>query len=439
MQKKASRKSFRFRLEEMVTSLRNDIISGKLAVDSFLPSESDLEKMFQLGNSSVRKGLETLVQEGLIEKIPRVGNMVKKPPQEQAPMIRFGYQDELGRHVRMNALLEQFHQKYPHIRVKPLELYSSSYSNVIRGQLESDALDVVLLNSNNFLDFADQGCMDLLEPLQVTEDFPAFLTDPFTENGRTLMQPFVYSPVILCYNRDHYREKNIPEPDSSWTWEDLIRYAHRLAVPYERFGFFFYLVSRNRWPVFLLQSGQTFQADRDGRYRLKGSELMAGLNFCRDMISQKDVFPLVLAQNDVDAESLFLEGKVSMIMTTYYFLNELREAPFEFDVAPLPALKENKTLMIVAGLAVNSRSQNKAAVKLLVDFLASYETQLRIKENTLNIPAHRIVSGMPVKDRMYRPSRFNMFREIIPTFRLLNELGLSHIQMRSIQRAKQHY
>ncbi|MCS7460656.1 extracellular solute-binding protein [Paenibacillus doosanensis] len=434
MQKRNSRKYFRARLDEMIVTLREDIISGKIPVGSFLPSENDLEIQFQLSNNSVRKGLEKLVEEGLIEKIARVGNRVIRPPSENRTTIRFGYVRSTGALAGMDKLLDAFHRRYPHIQVQPVELPSSSYSRTLKEYLEAEMLDAAMLNNNNFQDFIEGGRTELLEPLEPDEQLYPFAAAPFRRGGDTLVQPFIFSPVVLCYNKDHFREAQVPEPDSSWTWQDLFRYGRQLAVKGQRFGFYFYLPSRNRWPLFMLQSGDTFEPDNAGEYHLTANKAIGGLEICRELMEMTDVFPVLLSESDADAEALFLEGKVSVIMTTYFFLNQLKDAGISFDVSPLPGYANHHTLLIVNGLAVSSRSRNKEAAKLLVDFMTSYETQLTIRRQTLNITAHRHAMEWQGEEEAYRPSRFFMYREIIPTFRLITEMGLSNNQLKEMQR-----
>ncbi|MDF2652655.1 MAG: regulatory protein GntR [Paenibacillus sp.] len=434
MQKRLSRKHFRVRLEDMIVTLRQEILSGKAAIGSYLPSESDLEKRFELSNASVRNGLKILVEEGFIEKIARVGNRVISPSYEQKTVIKFGYVQTFAGLVEMEELLVEFAKQYPHIVVHPIELPSGSYSKSLKQYMEAELLDCVMINNNNFQDFVENDCTHLLEPIAQMDDLYPFLTEPFQQGGHTLVRPFNYSPVVLCYNKKHFEQSQVPLPDSSWGWRDLFTYGQQLSVKNERFGFYFYLPSRNRWPIFMLQSGTSFQTDDSGNYRLHGSKIIESLEACRDLLAMTDVFPRILSESNADAEALFLEEKVSVIMTTYFFLNQLRASNISFEVSPLPGLQDSSTLLIINGLAVNSRSSNKEAAKLLIDFLTSYEIQLMLRRKTLNITAHRRAMEWEGEESGYRPSRFFLYREMIPTFRLITELGLSNYQLKSIQR-----
>jgi multiple sugar transport system substrate-binding protein len=428
MQIKVGRKSFRMRLEQLVSTLREQIVTGHIPVGGFLPSENSLEEQFHLSNNSVRKGLDILVQEGLIEKIPCVGNRILPPSTQSTTVIKFGYHKAIGSQTEMNRLIEMFHKQYPHIKVQPLELPTSNFYFAIEEYMKAGLLDVVTVSNNRFQDFIENGSSDLFEPLQINEDIYPFLSEPFMKEGQLLAQPFVYSPLVLCYNREHFQQKHIPEPDSSWSWHDLSNYVKRLAGDKDRFGFYFHLHSLNRWPIFLLQSGLT--PSQDSQQRSK--KIMENMEICKDLLSTTEPFPMLLTEGDV--EELFVEEKVSVILTTYFFLNALKHTTVPFDIAPVPSSNDPKTLLIIVGLAVNSKSDNKEAAKLFSDFLNSYDTQLFIRQNTLNIPAHQRVDEVKGQEQLNKPSRFFMYREIMPSFRLLNDLGLRNSSLRSIQK-----
>src|SRR5690606_21834126 len=75
----SSRRTFQIRLNKLVNQIREDIMNGNYKRGTYLPPEKTLAKQYQLSNKSVRKGLEQLLEEGLIKKIPRVGSMVIAP------------------------------------------------------------------------------------------------------------------------------------------------------------------------------------------------------------------------------------------------------------------------------------------------------------------------------------------------------------------------
>ncbi|WP_176705963.1 extracellular solute-binding protein [Paenibacillus hemerocallicola] len=414
------------RLLKMVTTLREEIVAGKRREGEFIPSELNLCEQFRLSRSSVRKGLETLVADGYIEKVERIGTKVKKRPQSDTVNLIFGIYSSLLNEVNLQELIDVFHGKYPNIRIQMVDHYFPNNRPAIISHTQTKGIDVMIVNAYHFETIEGNGQEEhLLEPLEANAGIYPFLTEHFTKNGTLLAQPFIYSPVILCYNKDHFRELGLSEPDSSWTWEDVRTAGKRLSNGNDRYGLYFHVLSDNRWPLFLLQNGVTFQKNGQGKYQLDDPKIREGLQYCMDLMNDRDLFPAYLSESNVDVEALFLKQKVSMIVVTYNSLNALRDAPFAYDIAPLPYYREPKTLLSLIGLAVNRQSKQQVAAKLFIDFLVSHESQLSIRKNTMNIPALKIAAEWNGDETVgNRPSRFHLFREIMPTFRFFTELNV---------------
>jgi multiple sugar transport system substrate-binding protein len=423
--RKPSRKTFRLRLNEMVSSLREEILTGRRKPGEFLPSETDLGETFGLSRNSVRIGLNMLIEEALIEKVPKVGNRVRETSSPQPLTIRFGYYPSMLIETNLHELVERFNEENPEIRVLMVPIHYDTFVEAVPDYFKDGMLDLVTINYNNYQQWLDNGYAHMFEPLQPNEQLYPFLTQAFRRDGEQRIQPFVASPVILCYNKDHFQERGIPEPDSSWSWDDLIRHAAAVRAGTDRYGIYFHLSSEHRWPIFLLQSGMRFQRLESGGYDFSDERLWEGLALSKKLIHEQTERPAFLSDNDSDAELLFLQEKVSIIITTYYGLNTLAKAKFRFDVAPLPRSRSAKTLMTVIGLAVNKDSKSKEAALSLAQYLISYQAQLEIRRKTLTIPSHKQAAEWEGKETMYRPSRFFLYREIVPTFAYISELGLS--------------
>ncbi|MBE3595505.1 MAG: extracellular solute-binding protein [Hydrogenibacillus sp.] len=427
MKKRPNRATFHARLNAMINTLRQDITGGKWKIGEYLPSESALAEQYHLSKNSVRKGLESLVQEGLIVKQPRKGNMVVNLSDEKT-VIKFGYYSSLVYEAQIIQLIEEFHRSYPHVLVQPIPLNPEHYYQYAKNLIDTGVIDVFTINYGHFREFVEQDAEHVFEPLRVSADVYSFASDPFIIDGALYVQPFILSPVVLCYNVKHFRELDLPEPDSSWTWNKLVHVALELAKrDPQRYGFYFHPLSVNRWPIFLLQSGGQLGSTDNGS-TICDSPLMEGLELCRTLIQRNEIFPTYLSDNEVDAEALFLEEKVSMIMTTYFNLNHLQSAQFPFDLSALPYYKKPATLLLIIGLAINRHSKRKAVAQLLVDFLLSRQAQMKIRRETYSIPSLKPVAESTEDEvpGMYRPSRFSLYREIIPTFRLHSDLNIKY-------------
>jgi multiple sugar transport system substrate-binding protein len=423
----ASRKTFRIRLEHMIATLRGDIITGKRRPGEFLPTEREMSKQFQLSNKLVRAGLERLVGEGLIEKIARIGNRVAEHLPELAVSLKFGYPSSLDREAELAELIRMFHREYPSVHVQPIPIAFDKYYDTVKEYLEAGLLDLVAMNYNNFHDFRRRGRLDLLQEFDRDETVYPFLADAFVSGDKQYVRPFIFSPLVLCYNLDHLRDAGLPVPYRPDSWTRLLEDASRLTVENERFGFYFFLHSKNRWPVFVLQSG-----DVPGQAGTVGERLMEGLNVCREIINAPNTFPTFLSGSDADAEELFAQGKVSVIMTSYMAMNHLRGTGVPFDIAPLPKLKEEATILMTIGVAVNKRSESIAAARAFADFMLSDQAQSELRRKTLSIPAVPQAAEWQGEESMYRPPGFLLFRELVPALRLFTDLNLTVEQMDAV-------
>ncbi|MDF2652332.1 MAG: hypothetical protein K0Q73_8137 [Paenibacillus sp.] len=430
--KKASRSTFRYRLKDMVVFLKNEILSGAYQPGEYLPSEKVLVEQFDLSNKSVRQGLDMLVSEGLIVKVNRVGSMVTEQAGKRALVtITLGCSPSIERDIILSQLLDDFHGQYPEIQVKTITVKSvtvtsTDYMSPVKEFLENNMIDVFTQNSIHFQELAEKGLTHMLEPIEPEEGIYPFLQDWFCKEGVCYAKPIIFTPIVLAYNRSHFMEEGVPEPDGGWTWDDAIRHAAKLSKPGERFGLYFYLMSEHRWPAFLLQ-GATVLDGGKGYTGLVESGMLDSIRLCKSIIRNRDIFPHYLSEGSYDVDELFLQGKVSMILTNYMTMNDLKYSSLDYDISPMPHMGELRSLISSIGVSINKNSEQKEAAKLLVDYLASPRAQNMIRNQTLSIPSIKAVaeSRLEVPDSINRPSRYFLFREIPASFRSHTALGMS--------------
>ncbi|CAN7520303.1 extracellular solute-binding protein [Paenibacillus sp. LjRoot153] len=435
MMGKPSRSTFRTRLEEMIASLRHNIVTGKLQPGDYLPSELTLAEEYNLSKNSIRKGLDQLLAQEMIEKVPRIGTRVVGAGLCEKLTLKFGYYPTLTLEANLLQLVDTFKQQNPHIELHMIPLSSSYFTQNMQEVMERDGLDVLTLNLQNYEAFTDTGAVEeILEPLQPREGVYSFLMRPFKSAGNLYVQPFTFSPIILCYNKDHFREANLPEPDSSWNWDDVQRAARVLSHKHERFGLFFHLQSINRWPLFLLQNKVVFDRDERGKLILDNEAFRESMRLSLQLFEGLNPESSYLSEQDSDCEMYFVQQKASMIVTSYYSLNHLRNAGFDYDIAPLPYSEEARTQLVMIGLALNKKSNHKQAAQALIDFLLSDETQLQIRRHTLSLPSVKAFAEWRGQEEMSRPSRFMMYRDIIPTFRLYSDMNVTFRELETMRR-----
>lgn len=417
----------------MVETLRNQIYSGKYPPDSYIPSILQLSEEYKLSINSVQKGLDILMEESLIERIPRVGIKVREAESNRVVTLSVGYYTTLADEMDFNQLLSKFETVYPYIKVNLVPLHFVDYLEVTESYLKNEMVDVVAINHINYLHFVNhyENISELFEPLDQVGEVYSYLTEAFTVNKQLFVQPAVFSPVVLCYNKNEFAKRQLPEPPMSWQWNDFMKLLDRLEHKSEsKLSFYFYPTTWNRWPIFILQSGIDFNKSP---VDWSSQAVIDGIETCYNLIHRQNTFSLLLSSNETSVEELFLQQQVPIMMTTYYRLNQLKQAPFEFDIAPIPYVHVPKTLLLPIGFAMNRRSRKKEAARAFIDYMISYEAQLHIRHNTYTIPALKQAAEWSGEEAMYRPANFHMYKVMGDQFGLLSDLNLSEKKMEKLK------
>lgn len=437
-EEKESRKTFHSRLNRMVEKLEREIADGVYSVGELLPSETVLAEKYKLGPRSIRKGIDLLVERGVLSKERRIGaKVISVPRLEQITLVMACY-STVVLDLALEYLLADFHVRHPSIQVKTV-LVNTDHTFMFSQLLESGVIDAVTLNQYTFQDFVVRDKLDLLEPLAASPGVYRFLEPVFTNEERRYVQPVIFSPLVLCYNKVHFRENGLLEPDSTWTWNDLIKNA-RLLTRNDVYGLCFDPLSINIWPALLLQSGVKFERSADGRFDIAGNaRFRESMRFYRELVTDHTIFPAYWSGQEINAMQGFREGRVSMTMIGYSSLTKLKGSGVEFDISPLPFIDHPLTNAVSIGVALNERSRHKEAAYVWMDYLRSPEAMKVLCANSLSIPANKETADDIRPDDGERPSRYNLFKEIMPSFRVQQDLNMANWQLRHMSGPLQLY
>jgi multiple sugar transport system substrate-binding protein len=433
MSEKTSREEFKNKLDQFIETTKDQIIAGEFPVGEYLPSELALAERFDLSKNSVRKGLDELVKKGLIVKKSRIGNLVVSNKPYDQMILRLGYYPSIKQELALSRVIQRFEEKFPLIKVQTIALPYDHYQQTVYDFFVNDIIDVVTINYNDFCGFGDIN-EELFEPLESDRNVYPFLEKAF-QRKELYVKPFIFSPIVLCYNQQHFKEAGLAVPDSGWNWSDVIKSANEITQNKgagRHCGFYFHSLSVNRWPIFLLQNQVNFTKNASGAITFDKEKFMESVNLCKELFKKQEIVQNFLSDSDKDAEKLFLDGKVSMIMSSYFGLNQMIEDDCHYDIAPLPYLEDARTLLLMIGMAINKQSTRIEAAKTFVKYINSDECQEMIRTETLSIPAVKHIAEKTGGEKVYQPARFKMFREIIPTFRLYDQLGLDFEQLNQI-------
>ncbi|HEY4552315.1 MAG TPA: sugar ABC transporter substrate-binding protein, partial [Bacillaceae bacterium] len=331
-----------------------------------------------------------------------------------------------------------FEQLNPYVKVN-LQLFpATDYVYALTQLIENgQGPDVFMVSDLHFRQLAAADQLDVIEPyvpehIQPDKDSYPKLFDMFSVKSETITTPFLFSPVIICFNKRLFSEARIPNQYKLESWHDLLETAKRCTKDEEnqelvqQYGFCF-SASSNRFPVFMLQNGGTFFDEERSRSVLNSSENIEALTFCVDLMYEDKVSPIFSHGSNHMAESLFMREGAAMILTTYFFMNEFRDHKIKWDVMPVPKNKHKATLLLGGSLGINKRSEMKESAKALINYMVSTEAQTTLKRNGCTIPMLRVVAeDNYLLQPGIHPENYNAFKEVMPYAFTTRDLHLTH-------------
>lgn len=440
--------------EHFRQDIRRQILDGTLRPGEFLVSEVRLAELYGISKNPVRRVLAELERDGLIEKIPCIGNRVCErpqpleaariqPPRTPAPaatltLMVYEVCYELEVYKRVIALFEELH---PNVKVKLDIVPNAVYTERIIEALSGDqGADLIVLSDHHYYQLTHSGHTRQLEELTETA-FPALgevypqLLPMYTSEKKLRAMPLTFSPIVYCCNTGI-----IPDPEQLLLrgWSDLAEAARRYTIPdanglLRQYGLAS-TISFRRWLVFLLQNGG-FVRDKDGTRRIDLRASAEALQFFCDLVHNNLLTPD--EQGGLKADHfLFENNRVAMMMSSYYFMNDLQHLSVRWDVLPfMPGNVSGSTLLVGTGIAVPASGGNKELAHSLIRLLSNAEAQSQLKLGVCSIPAHRSVAeNTRLFNPAIHPAHYHAFAGFMAEAVPLMELGVDYGQLYRITR-----
>jgi len=402
------RQQARERYERLREDLRSRIVSGELPSGAQLPSEHALAAHYGLSRMAVWRVLAELAAEGLIEKRPGRGSFATLPadPSQSGQTLQVAVYYPSAPLGILTRLVNAFRESHPLIRVQVFRYHEVGYAQTVTNLLESgQGPDLILLSGGQFTDmvasdyFLDLGDF-LAERPKLVKDLYAAPLAMLRWQGRQYGVPLVFSPVVLCYNRQALARAGVPEPDATWTRDDLLEAAQRLTTPpgpdghSEQYGFCFGF-TRHRWTALLFAHGGALATPDGSRSLLAHPLSTEALQFQVDLAYRHRVSAPFFT--NLSGEDLFLLRRAAMILTSYYAIDvrEFSGAGTEWEVTLIPGAHRRAHLLLPDGMVVNQRSQNLRSALAFLDFLLSRQAQELVRQHSCQVPIRRSVAEAP--------------------------------------------
>jgi multiple sugar transport system substrate-binding protein len=306
---------------------------------------------------------------------------------------------DLDTQVYQNRL-DLFTAKNPDIKVELIYIpsdYSQKVQTMIAGGTAPDIIqlseDVHSYSSKGQIislnDFVAKDNLDLKARYGETGG----LTTAYSMNGNLYAMPDRGGALILYYNKDMFDAAGLSYPTKDWTWVEFLDATQKLTIrdgdTVTQYGF----AAGGWWPwwmSFIYMNGGAV-LDANGQPVANSPEAVEAIQFYNDLVYKYEVAPSPedyanLGTNSPDP--LFAQGKVAMSTTGFWGIGGLKDATFNWDIAPLFKNKKNATVVFGSGFAISKDCQNPEAAWKVIDFLTSEEGQAPIVEFMEDAPAN---------------------------------------------------
>ncbi|HOJ92393.1 MAG TPA: maltose/maltodextrin ABC transporter substrate-binding protein MalE [Dictyoglomaceae bacterium] len=233
-------------------------------------------------------------------------------------------------------------------------------------------------------------------PNNVLSQFTPVTLQAMSYKGKLYGIPYSQEAVALIYNKNL-----VPTPPT--TYESLVRVAKKLT----KGGTYGFLYDYNNFyysfAFFSALGGYVFKETPQGLDPLDiGLANEGSIKGAQKLV---DLFKEGILKQGIDYQtttSLFSEGKLGMMITGPWEIDNIKRAKINYGVAKLPKIdgKPMRPFVGVQGFMLNSRSPNIAILKTFaLEALATKEIELKLFEKDPRIlarkDAYKVVSSNP--------------------------------------------
>ena len=316
-------------------------------------------------------------------------------PSGSIRLLVFGDPPEINAYKTM---IEAFSEQEPDIDVQLIE--ASDRDDLIARLSTSLAggspPDLFLMNYRFYGQYAAR---DVLEPLEgyvedsdefSAEDFYPESLDAFRWNGTITCLPQNISSLVVYYNRDLFERFGVPEPTDDMSWSQFVYRAQQMTrdaqgavvrgadpdlpqantAPAAIYGLGVEPTIIRFAPFVWSNRGELVDDDEHPtRFTLDTEASKSALQQFFELRTVHGVVPPDVEVEAEDDETRFLNGRMAMFLESRRLVPALREAAeFDWDVAALPTLQDEASILHSDAYCMTKASKEKDAAWRFVEY-----------------------------------------------------------------------
>ena len=366
------------KVSQVLDHITKQLESGKLKSGDKLPGARDIARELKISFAKVQQSIELLVNEGILESIPRKGTFVQQKWHErilQCNMSLFAGPERLP---WLPGFKDALANELPELRVSrafPRSTFEVRTTWTVQSEHDS--------------------YMDLSEVLnECYPDKTEFFTHPFKTfriGGKLCGIPIIFSPRVVFYNMDILKKANCKAPANNWTWNDLMSCIHRIKETLPDTN----IINWNPGPhlfmnVIFRAGGALLSSDRNAPVMIDHPRTKYGIKLFREL---RDAIGFKIPEDySRIREENFMNGKMAFMVSAREELPLIEKAGLKnWGTAPLPHIEGGLDITAQATdlLCVRKSCTDMNAVTKLVKLMLSEEFQDYIAKLKYGIPIRK--------------------------------------------------
>ena len=234
---------------------------------------------------------------------------------------------------------------------------------------------------------------DIAEPLDGYMDpafkarfIPPFL-QPATIDGKVYGLPIAASARALYYNKDMLTKAGFPNGPA--TWDDVVAASEKLkADGTPGFGLMAKGTEVDVYYYYALWSYGGDVIDSHGKAAFDSPAGVKALTLYKSLVDKGLTQPGVTNYTREDLQNLFKQGRVGMVITAPFLINQIaKEAPkLNYGIVPVPKGTTSSTYAVTDSVVMFKNSKVKQAAWKFLDFLFTKEPRVEFTKGEGFLP-----------------------------------------------------
>jgi multiple sugar transport system substrate-binding protein len=281
--------------------------------------------------------------------------------------------------------------------------------------------DLSIIGTRWLVDFVQQGIAEPLDGYmnaEVKGRFVETFLTPSVMNGKTYGLPIAASARAMYYNKDLLAKAGIAEPPK--TWAELEEGAKKISALGNGVYGFGLQGKEVETDVYFYYGMWSHGGDivKNGKSGLDSKAAIDTASLYKRLIDQGATQPGVTSNAREDVQNLFKQGKIGMMMTAPFLVNQIKaEAPnLKYGVAPIPKGPggDQGTYGVTDSIIMFQNSKNKAEAYKFLDFLFQPQQRVKFTVGEGFLP----VTKAEVEDKYFvENADLKVFTSLLPTAR----------------------